>query len=76
MALNYGKLKAAGVPQSAMRVSKLVKDRKLPSLTFNKVKVIKDKVSKAFDFNKFTKKDKLAKAPKIALLKKAIKKVK
>lgn len=76
MAFNFGKLKAVGVPNVGARISKLVKDRKLKPMAFKKVNVLKDKVNKDFNFNKLTKKADLPKSPKIALIKKAIKKIK
>lgn len=74
MAFNFGNLKPAGVSKTGTKVAKLVKDTKMKPVNLNKISIMKDKVSKSFDFNKMTKVSKLPKAPKIALMKKAIKK--
>lgn len=74
MAFNFGKLKAAGIPKPAARVAKLVKDRTVKSPSMAKITVLKDKISKPFNFSKMTKVVKLPKPAKITLIKKAIKK--
>ncbi len=76
MALNYAKLKSAGIPEMSTRVSKLVKDRKLKPVALKKINILKDKTFKEPNFGKMTKLAKLPKAPKIALIKKVIKKQK
>jgi len=69
------KLKAAGLPKLSAKVSTM-KDFKTKSIKTPKVKESKVKEPKPFDFKKYTKIAKLPKSPKIALIKKAIKKTK
>ena len=73
MALNFKKLKAAGVPHLSTRIAKLIKDRKTKSVNFSKIKVLKDKTQKSINFAKMTKLTTLPKAKKITLIKKVIK---
>jgi hypothetical protein len=73
MAFNYSKLKAAGISKGATRIANLIKDRKPKSVSFSKIKVIKDKMQKPINFSKLTKMSKLPKAKKITLIKKTIK---
>lgn len=74
MAFNFGKLKAAGIPQPLARVAKIVKEKTPKPVNFDKISVMKDAIAKPVNFSKMTKMAKLPKAPKIALIKRAIKK--
>lgn len=70
----YSKLKAAGLPKAAAKIAKM-KSFKNPKISIKQPKVAKSKSFKNFNFTKFTK-VKPYKSKKVALLKKAIKKVK
>ena len=72
----FTKLKEAGLPKMSAKFSKLASAPKLPYTSIKEPKMPSGKTSKSFDFSKFTKTKKLSKAPRVAILKKAIKKVK
>ena len=76
MAIPFTKLKSAGLPQVGIKLAKMAKERKASRLSTIAPKTVKGKSQTPFNFSKFLKAPKLPKAPKVAILKKAIKKVK
>lgn len=75
MAMSFNKLKAAGLPRTSAKLSRMAKLKKVPSLLNVKTRIPKDKFKKPFNFSKFTKAVKI-KSPKVTAMKRVIKRYK
>ena len=76
MESSFTKIKPTGKSSTSIKLAKMWKARKLPSISIKEVKKMSKSKLKQVDFSKLTKKVKLPKEKKIAIIKKAIKKVK
>jgi len=77
MNLSFTKIKSAGLPKTSAKLAKAAAvNKKMPSFSMPKPKNLDSKMPKPIDVSKFTKTVKLPKSPKVAVLKKAIKKAK
>ena len=76
MVVSFKKLKAAGLPKTSAKFTKMAKVGKLVFPKIKSVKIPKAKSLPKLDFSKYAKTVKPIKAKKVTLIKRAIKKVK
>ena len=75
MALSFTKIKSGSLPRVAAKMAKLAKPRKSVSVSISAPKNLRDAKLPKFDISKFTKPVKLPKQQKLAIVKRAVKKV-
>lgn len=76
MALSFKKIKAAGIPGMSAKSISSPALPKLPEITWHEPKVGAAMKYKTPNLGKYTKLSKIPKSPKMAVIKKALKKIK